>query len=233
KSACESRRTEEIVVHHRSDPIRIPNKLRRNIEILEAQYEAEAEPSPRTLFYLASEHASAGDLKKALEFFRRYLKIAVWDDERYIVQTRIADIYRSFGNYRQAIDAGLRALKICPHWPDAYFGLAESYYYLRDWHKVIHWTEVGRAMPTPDTTHVINPMKYAYNWIIFYTNALYQVGEIREALKWTERALEVCPRGPWHSENLFLFTEALGGSGAIEATRNPGLMAAGDPAALS
>jgi tetratricopeptide (TPR) repeat protein len=172
-------------------------------------------------------------LRKALEFFRRYLKVAVWDDERYIVQTRMADIYRSIGNYRQAIDTGLRALKICPHWPDAYFGLAESYYYLRDWHKVIHWTEVARAMPIPDTTHIINPMKYTYNWIIFYTNALFQVGEIREALRWTERALEVCPRGPWHAENLFLFTEALGSSYALEAARRPGLVAAGDPAAFS
>src|SRR5262249_5051202 len=229
-----SHRTEDVVVHHRPDPGRIPAKLRRNIDLLTAQQAEEGETSPRTLFYLANEYASSGDNRTALDFFRRYMKVAVWDDERYIVQTRIAEIYRSFGNYRQAVDADLRALKICPHWPDAYFGLAESYYYLNDWHKVIHWSEMGRAMPTPETTHIINPMKYAFHWIIYYTNALYRIGEVREALEWTKRALEICPQGPWHSENFLMFSEALQGTAGIvvtsesESTRN-GDTAEGSP----
>jgi GT2 family glycosyltransferase len=208
---CDIQRSEEVIVHHRPDPSRIPLKLRRNIEILEVEYEGQAQPAPRTLFYLASEYASTGDGRKALEFYKRYLRVSVWDDERYIAQTRIADLYRSLGRYRQAIDADLKALKVCPHWPDAYFGLAETYYYLADWHKVIHWTEVGRAMPRPDTAHIINPMRYAYNWIIYYTNALYHVGEVREALIWTRRALEICPAGPWHCENLLSFERTLQG----------------------
>ncbi len=61
-------------------------------------------------------------------------------------------------------------------------------------------------MPHPETIHITNPMDYRYNWIIYYTNALFHVGEVQEALTWTQRALEICPDDAWHRENFFFFT---------------------------
>jgi tetratricopeptide (TPR) repeat protein len=198
------------VVEHGREASRISEHLRRNLDNLEAEYAASGEaPSPRHLFYLGREYASAGNTDKALDVLSHYLDVATWDDERYQAQTRVAVLYRSQKRYEQAIAADLQALKICPHWPDAYFGLAQTYYFLQDWHKVVHWTEVGRAMPRPETILVLNPMDYHFNWIIYYTNALYHVGAVQEAQAWTRRALEICPDDPWHRQNFLLFGREL------------------------
>jgi glycosyltransferase involved in cell wall biosynthesis len=197
------------VVEHRPEKSRAGQKSDRNLRILERELrEAGGGADPRLLFYLGNEYASAGRARKAVACYRKYLRVATWDDERYYAQTRLASLLRAAGRYEEAIEAGLRSLTICPHWPDAYFGLAETYYHLRDWHKVVHWCEVGRAMPRPDTPLFVNPLDHSFNWIIFYTNALYHLGETAEALRWTRRALELRPDDAWHRENFVLFAGA-------------------------
>ena len=208
-------RDERIVVDHRPERARAREKYRRNLRILRRERrEAGADADPRLLFHLANEYAAAGHAGRALGLYRRYVRAGTWAEERYYAQTRAADLCRSLGRYEEAADADLAALKICPHWPDAYFGLAETYYHLRDWHKVVHWCEVGRAMPRPDTPHFVNPLDYSFNWIIFFTNALYHLGETAEALRWTKRALVLRPDDARHRENFLLFADALAPAGA-------------------
>ena len=67
-------------------------------------------------------------------------------------------------------------------------------------------------MPWPDTIHIVNPMDYRFSWIIYYTNALYQVGAAREAQLWTQRALEICLDDAQHRENLRILAGLLGTS---------------------
>lgn len=216
-------RDTEVFVEHHPEHARAAEKQSRNIRILESELrDAGPNASPRLLFYLGNEYASAGRARKAVACYRKYLRVATWNDERYLAQTRLANLLRIERKYEEAVDAGLAALKICAHWPDAYFGLAETYYYLRDWHKVIHWCEVGRAMPRPDTPLFVNPLDHSFNWIIFYTNALYHLGETAEALRWTKHALAICPDDAWHRENFLVFTGALAESGGgPEALASP------------
>ncbi len=214
----ELRRTDEVVVEHRRDCTRAAEKLDRNLRILERERrEAGRAASPRLFFYLANEYASAGRNRRALACYRKYLRVATWDDERYVAAVRVANLLRAERRYAEAIDASLSALKICPHWPDAYFSLAETYYYLGDWHKVVHWCEVGRAMPRPDTPLFVNPLDYRFNWIIYYTNALFHLGEIGEALEWTKRALAVRADDVWHRQNFLTFAAALAEGGNEQA----------------
>jgi tetratricopeptide (TPR) repeat protein len=212
RRACATARTPEIVVEHHPEPERAEEKLRRNLAILEAERAAAGDDVPaRLLFYLGRDYRSAGDYQRALGAFRQCLRRSEWADERYLAQTYVADVYRTQQRYQQALAADLHALRLNPHWPDAYFGLARSYYFLRDWPKVVHWTDVGRALPPPDTLHIVNPLDYQFNWIIYYTNALYQVGARAEALDWTRRALAIQPGDPWHQHNLAFFAEEAAG----------------------
>jgi glycosyltransferase involved in cell wall biosynthesis len=210
---CKLVRSEKVIIEHHRERASVPQKLRRNLDILENEYQEARrdgrKPAPRLLFYLASEYTSAGETSRALSLFEQYLLVGDWEDERYLAQTRVADIFRWQRRYEEAINADLQALKICPHWPDAYFGLAETYYYKQDWHKVIHWTELGRAMPQPDTLHILNPLDYSFNWIVFYTAALSRLGEMREALDWTRRALFMRPDDERHRRNFLTMTRAL------------------------
>jgi len=177
---------------------------------LEAAYAASEEmPSPRLLFYLGREYADSGDYPHAIETLEQYLRVAQWEDERYIAQNQVADLYRTRSDYAKGIDANLQALKIHPHWPDAYFGLARAYYFIEDWPKVVHWTDVGRTMPAPDTMLFTNPMDYRYNWIIYYTNALHHVGRVEDALTWTRHALEISPDDAWHRQNFAFFSRVV------------------------
>jgi hypothetical protein len=52
-------------------------------------------------------------------------------------------------------------------------------------------------------------MDYSFNWIIYYTVALYHVGRVEDALTWTRRALELRPDDPWHRQNEALFQQEL------------------------
>jgi glycosyltransferase involved in cell wall biosynthesis len=211
-------RDEGVVVEHRPEERRASEKQRRNLRILETELRhAGKDASPRLLFYLANEYAQGGRARRAIACYRKYLRVATWDDERYYAQTRLAALLRAGRRFDEAVAANLESLKVCPHWPDAYFGLAETYYHLRDWHKVVHWCEVGRAMPRPDTPLFVNPLDHSFNWIIFYTNALYHLGETADALSWTKRALQIQPGDAWHRQNFILFAEALRGGAAAAA----------------
>lgn len=203
-------RSDAVVVEHRSPPERGLTRGRRNLALLERELaESGDKPSARLLFYLGREYGSVGDLDRALDCLGRCVERSTWDDERYLAQLQIADLHRRRGSFDQALDADLRALKVCPHWPSAYFSLAQTYYYLRDWHKVIHWCEVGRAMPEPETLHLLNRAAYRYDWIIYFTNALYHVGAATEAQAWTRRAVELCPDDEQHLANLRFFAGVL------------------------
>jgi tetratricopeptide (TPR) repeat protein len=196
-----------VVVEHR--PPRDQEHSRRNLDLLQAELaECRHDPPPRLLFYLGREYAACGQPQEALATLKQHLERCAWDEERYQSLLQVAAIHLEQTDGDSAIDTLLQALKVCPHWPDAYFGLARSYYFRQDWHKVVHWTEIGRAMPQPQTLLFTNPMDYRFNWMIYYTNALYRLGELHEALHWTRQALALCPGDAMHRENLAFFKQA-------------------------
>lgn len=211
----------EVWVEHRSPAGRDAARLRRNIALLEAELAASAgAPSPRVLYYLGRDYASAGRAEDALAVYQRYLALAAGavDDERYLAQVAVAGLLRALQRLDEAVDADLLAVKLRPRWPDAYFGLAQTAYFqaLRDgergrWADVAHWCDVGRSLPMPDTDYILDLAASRHRWIIYYTNALYHLGRPAEALAWTERALASCPDDPWHRYNATFFAEAVGG----------------------
>ena len=209
QAECTQLPSDDVVIEHRPPPGRTNRDPRRNLRILEAESAAsDGAASPRLLFYLGREYADVGDRARAIEVLEEYLRVGTWNDERYLAQTQVAALLRAEQRYEAAADADLRALKIHPRWPGAYFGLAATYYFLQDWPKVVHWTDLGRGLPTPETTLFLNPLDHTHNWIIYYTNALYHTGRAAEALAWTRRALERVPDDPWHLKNLRFIASA-------------------------
>jgi glycosyltransferase involved in cell wall biosynthesis len=198
--------TDEIVVEHRPRTDR-PDQRSRNLRILEEEVEAGGEsPEPRLLYYLGREYADHGDIPRAIETLERYVAVSRWDDERYFAYVQTADLGVATGDYARALEACWAALEIQPRWPDAYFGLARIYYFRREWEKVVHWAQIGQSLPPPETMLFVNTAAYQFDWIIYYTNALYHLGRKTEALSWTVRALAIAPHDTWHRHNLRLLT---------------------------
>jgi tetratricopeptide (TPR) repeat protein len=180
------------------------------LRILDDEYRATGgKLEPRMLFYLGRELADNGQPERAVEVMAQCVRDSRWDDERYLAQIRIAELFRSTGEQERAIDAYLDALKIHPTWPDAYFGLAGLYYFRQDWPKVRHWADVGRSLPPPETLLFVNRRAHTYDWLIYYTNALYHLGDLEAALAWTRHALDLSPDDQWHRYNLTYFQDAL------------------------
>ena len=112
------------------------------------------------------------------------------------------------------------ALGLIPEWPNACYSLAESFYYLRSWPQVVTWAEAGFARPIPDSLCIMSPRDLRYSWIIYYTNALFHVGRVRDALEWTEKALAICPGENWHIINHELFSRIVANGDAPETSKN-------------
>jgi glycosyltransferase involved in cell wall biosynthesis len=183
--------------------------LRRNIRILERVVADEATPDPRMLFYLGRDLVAVGELDRALATLTRYLGVGTWTDERYIAQLLIAHIHRMRGEYDRAIDADMAALRIEPRWPDAYFALAEDYYYLQMWEHVLHWSSIGQSLPPPDRSLFTEPARYTYGWMIYDAIALYRLGRLEDAAELTVHALQYAPEDPRHLHNAQFFAQEL------------------------
>lgn len=204
--------SELVVVEHRSPPERAAARGPRNLRLLQRDYEESAgSPSPRLLFYLGKEYAGLGEVDAAVETLQQCAAASTWADERYLAYMELSALLRRSERYEDAIQADLSALKVCPHWPNAYFSLAQTYYFLQDWHKVVHWCEVGRAMPEPESVHFMDRTAFRYGWIIYYANALFHVGAPEEARAWTLRGLNHCPDDEQHLANLAFFSNRAAG----------------------
>lgn len=199
-------KSSQVFVEHLPAPDLTNEGSGRNLQILLDEVETMQDSvEPRTLFYLANEYFDAKRWVEAIGVYERYVLLGSWDDEVYTALLRIAVCWRAQGLHMLAVEAALRSLAIHPTWPQAYFDLAQSQYYLQRWDYVIHWCEIGLEMQSPDTILFVNPMDWEFNWIVFYTNALYHVGMIQEALLWTQKALGIRPSDSYHLHNLTFF----------------------------
>jgi len=201
-------RSDEVSVEHQP-PAGREKDPGRNLRILEDEFNlAKGAPGARTLFYLGREYADNGQTDKAIEILTRSGREDPWADQRYLALTQVGALQTSKGNYDEAIDVYLESLKTHPTWPDAYFGLAQCYYYRQDWPKVIHWIEIARSCPIPDTPLFRDERQLKIEWLIFYTNALHHVGRAEAAREWTRLALKLDPKNQWHQANAVFFAES-------------------------
>jgi glycosyltransferase involved in cell wall biosynthesis len=208
-----------VVVHHRDHAHRNPH---RNLDILQTEYAKSAShPPARLLYYLGNEYADVGQRDIAIDYLRQYVAASRWQEEKYLALVRIAELHRAQQRFDAAVEAAHEAVATIPEWPTACFSLAETYYFMKDWALVVYWAEAGQRRPVPDTVCVINPTALRYSWIIFYTNALFYVGRVQDALDWTCRALEMCPGAEWHVANRSYFSARLGAPQTAATVNQP------------
>jgi glycosyltransferase involved in cell wall biosynthesis len=204
-----TQRATGVAVVHERDPTKARNRY-RNIEILADEYEQTRQcPEPRLLLYLGFEYLDLGDVDLGVAFLRQFLACSSWAEQNYLVHLRVAALLRGRRQYEPALAEARTAMGVLPDWPNAYFSMAETYYFLGDWPNVVAWTEVGRRLPVPEPICPHDPMDVRFRWMIHFTNALYRVGRTSEALDWTDAALAVCPSDTWHLHNRAFFAGEL------------------------
>lgn len=155
--------TNAIWINHFPPEERKKENYWRNVRILEKTYQEEGEKhDPRTEYYLARSYFDLGAenqefLPKAEKLFWDYLEHSGWDEERAFAYNYLAEIYRIFKRYDDAIDCLLCAIKERPEFPTWYVNLGVIYGLKEDWDRALFWTQKGLETKIPQTAMVLCP----------------------------------------------------------------------------
>lgn len=178
-------------VHHKG-PDAAPSSP-RNLRILRAWVKEEPE-NPRVLAYLGTEEAAMGRHKRALGFFRRYLKTpADWDDERAQVHRKLVSCLIALDRAEEAMTVALDAFRVHPGWTDNFLSMAEACYSLGEHEKAIHWAKEVLRRGQPDTLLILGPLDYVLQPRVVLAGALGALGRIEEAVEVASEALRIMP----------------------------------------
>lgn len=206
---------EGIIVDHLATPEDMAKSNKRNLEILEAEVKKDGDKvDPRTLYYMAQTYRGIKDWKNAGKYYVDYLKVGAWDEERMQAWHFLADAMRMQGQYEQAIIADHEALKIKPDWPDAYFGLGDTYFYMADvseekeyWENAIEWIKNGFTKKVPDTVRVLEPNRYTWMPLLQLAICQLNLSSIDEAFKNYTKAYELSNGADFVGKYLKLFKD--------------------------
>lgn len=183
---------QEVVVKHNKPPNK--HEADRNLKILYAQLsEQEPNPDPRILGYLCSENAGRGNFKEAILHGQRFIKLSGWNEEKYQMQHRIADMYRAMRDFPKALEADFVAINMQPDWPDAYLGIAETQAQLGNDLACIEWSKAASTKNAPQTMLIINPLDYTFQPCVILAGAYARTGDYEMAIANYQKAFDIRP----------------------------------------
>lgn len=166
---------------------------RRNLRILNKWVKDEPD-SPRVLGYLGTEYQVTGNHKKAIGYFKRYLKLKTgWDEERAQIHRKLSDSLIALDRESEAVEVALQALKVLPSWPDTYLCLAQAYYKLGEPAKAEQWAQKAIDLGRPDSMLILNPLDYTFQPRFVRAAALGALGRLTEAIALADEALTILP----------------------------------------
>jgi len=181
-----------IAVMHTAKESNLPDKMDRNMRILELQLEdekAKGEADPRTLLYLMKIYNEL-DIKelwkKCLDFGREYIGKSGWDMERGVCWDIMAQCVSKLGDEKTAIVYWFNSLREWPYDPFIYLRLANGYFKLKLFRQSFHWLEIAlKQQPDFKGSGIVNlkGMKVlaAETMLNLYWNAKRDVNKAVEA----------------------------------------------------
>jgi glycosyltransferase involved in cell wall biosynthesis len=195
---------EECRVVHRKHLSRKAPDPDRNIRILRRHVAAVGEADPRAMYYLGVEFSARGDMGQALKYYRRYVELSDWDDEKYKALMGIAEHYARVGDYPSAIEWATKAM-LTRSWPEAYYLLGRCFYMQafeleretdgptneRMLRRAAHFIQTGMRFAT-DPILYANPLE-RYRMNEYLNVCLGRLGDIDGAIKSCEEGLEALP----------------------------------------
>ncbi len=182
--------------------------LARNIRLLRMELE-EQPGNVRALFYLGRDLVHTGDLEAGIAMLEDYVLVSQWPDELFTALSTIGHALRLQTKYTQAYESDLRMLTVQPMWPQAWYFLCQDCYFLKQWQWCAHYANIGRQLAPPVTALFQAPKELESGWMIFVTIALWNMGQVQEALDLTKRALELRPDDIQHMINKAFFESKL------------------------
>ena len=200
--------TQGVQLDHHPDPEKSRGQY---LPLLELSV-AEAPEDDRNVHYLGREYLFYGRWDDCIATLKRHLAMpgAVWRDERAASMRYIARAYHEKGEDAAARDWDLRAIVEAPHLREGYMDLAWLLYEQENWAGVLYFTGCALEIRERPRTYICSAEAWGPLPHDLRAMAFYRIGQVAQALRETERALELSPGDRRLAGNAELFRRELG-----------------------
>ena len=183
----ESTFIKEIEILHLTSGERAKVNAKRNLEI--AKQSLVDEPSDARNYYLmGNAHWGLGNVEKAIEWFKKFVKVSGSDEEKY-------QAYMVLGEIAEDRDYFFKGMELRPIYPEAYFKLGASLGKDRRFEQALNFFEIGLQLPKPDMTKIVhNPRDYDYNPLMHMMDIYLETGEYQKAMKILDELKRLFPK---------------------------------------
>ena len=206
---CQYMRSDVVIIRHDHRGGRSRND--RNFRILDIMFK-ENPNDKRIWLYLGHQHFAAGHWMVAADWYLKFgTDTGAVPLERYQSLCYCAKALREMADFDQSIAVALNAVNLCPEYKDAYMEAAQGYLRKGDYDKAILYanlSDVHELIKEPPALIFINPLEYGFNRYPLLADAYLRKNDLKEALKWAQKALEFRPTEQLKS-HAAMITEAI------------------------
>jgi tetratricopeptide (TPR) repeat protein len=165
-------------------------RWRQDIELLERDLMHDP-GNARALFYLAQTHRDIGELERALELYRRRVRVGGWEEEVYYSLYQVGMITAQAGDWPNAAVALMEAWERRPARLEALYELVSGLRQ-RDLHQTAYALARGSVdQRQPDDILFVEPWIYEWGLLFEYSIAAYWVGRHKRALRACNQLLKI------------------------------------------
>lgn len=172
---------------------RVEIAKKRNVDV--SENEAKIHPDdPRVYWNLGNSYIGDGKFKKALTTFKKFLEMSNSDEEKYLVHTRMGEIYNTTGERDKAIQHMQIAIGMRPDYPDAYNQLGYLYFSHHNYDKAEQYLLWGLVKRPPYHSMIVfNPRDYDYNPMMLLAKVYFNKSRPDLALPMLKGCLKIYP----------------------------------------
>jgi len=148
----------------------------------------------RAAFYIAQHYNYTRNFKKAIKFYKKYLKYGKIGQERWLMLYELGKIYNLLGKHKKAIKFFRKAEKELPNRWEIKKRIGATYMLLKKWDKALIYLVDSFGKVKADFVYNPEQENYAQTWFFisqcFFATKRYEEGKIaaQEALKENEQA---------------------------------------------
>ncbi|HBA37383.1 MAG TPA: glycosyl transferase family 2 [Firmicutes bacterium] len=181
--------TDEITVNHYPDDSKSRSSY---LPLLELSVKEHPEDD-RNVHYLGREYMYYGKWNEAIDTLIRHLSLptALWKDERCASMRFIARCYTNLSRYEEAKMWLDKAMKEAPHLRDPFAERALLAYDLKNWNDVIKYASLALEIESHPKSYINEMFSFDGTLEDMLSLAYYNLGDIKNALKWVDKALSL------------------------------------------
>ena len=183
--------TDKIIVNHYPDNTKSRNSY---LPLLELSVKEDS-TDDRNMHYLGREYMYYKRYDEAIDTLIKHLRLpkAIWKPERAASMRFIGRCYFNMNRYDEAIMWYKKAIKEAPYLRDGYVELSLLHYNLKDYNKVIYYTNKALKITTKDNVYINEVFSWDHTIYDIRSIAYYYTNKYKAAYKNSILALKLNP----------------------------------------